>query len=756
MRISNAVVCAIAALAAREGLQPTPVAAASPLPDQELTDASSDDKHSLVTHGQVAVVVPESRDLALSMAKTSPESPSLATPGSGVERSSGGAIAPVDGSNSADPTHSADPAHSADIAGLANIADAHSASVTDIADTVDIANSADLADVEAWAAIPNSLPELAPEPATPFLAGDRSLEWSPSNPPAPSPDSPSVTPQRSVVPIPPSIPTAAFDPPPVQTAQAIAQPISSAIPQAIAQPADLAPVAEGAVRFASSRTDQATTGVRQPTWAIAQRVQLQPMTAQQVAQLPTIPSTFDTVQGHWARDFVVALEQAGIVQGFRETGTIRPDLPMTRAQYAALLQQAFSVSPIRDAVSFSDVPANHWAREAIASAYRMGFLNGVGNGRFSPDAPLSRAEAVQALVTGLRITGGNESVLQQLRDAATIPANARQAIAHAMDGQIPPGGAEARLVVNYPDVAIFNPNRSATRGEVMAMVHQALVATGELNALGDGAIARQYIANLALPSQPGTSPPIAPVTMYVPDLSDLQREQDRLDRLSRQSVDRSAPAFTIANPSGFGVDNWTSFFGASFQSQTRYGNESDGGLVFGIGMGDAREAVGVELSYTVASFGGSRDFGTGGLNLRIHRQFSEDFAGAIGWNGIATTGEVDFQDSIYGVLTKILTLDEDINDPFSRIALTFGIGNGMFRSEEDATNDNDTVGVFGSVAIRIAEPVSLITEWTGQDLAIGLSIAPFRDRNFVITPAIRDITGAGDEARFVLGTGFSF
>jgi hypothetical protein len=382
----------------------------------------------------------------------------------------------------------------------------------------------------------------------------------------------------------------------------------------------------------------------------------------------------------------------------------------------------------------------------------MGFLDPVGSGRFAPEANISRAEAIAALVQGLQLTGGNPVALNLLDDAGEIPTPLRSAIATALDGNNPATGQPARIVVNYPDVNELNPTQSASRGDVMAFVHQALVATGNLSPIASSA--RQYIANTD--GAVRNTPTATAVTLYVPDLTELEFEQERLQALEDFRGDGRSPGLTILSPTGFGVDNWTPFIGASFQSETRYSNTSDGGMVFGVGLGDAREAVGVEVSYTVASFGTSRDFGTGGFNLRIHRRFSEDFAGAIGWNGIITTGEVDFEDSIYGVLTKIFTLNEDITEPFSRIAVNAGIGNGMFRTEDAVDDGDDTLGVFGSVAIRLAEPVSLITEWTGQDLAIGLSIAPFPNSNFVITPAVRDITGAGDEARFVLGGGISF
>jgi hypothetical protein len=218
-----------------------------------------------------------------------------------------------------------------------------------------------------------------------------------------------------------------------------------------------------------------------------------------------------------------------------------------------------------------------------------------------------------------------------------------------------------------------------------------------------------------------------------------------------------SPAITISNPSGRGADRFTAFFNTSFQSSKRYENGADGALGVGIGLGDAQEAVGLQLSYTLASFGTlGRDFGTGGLNAKLHHQFPNGLSAALGWEGFVTIGDVDFKDTVYGSVTQIIRTTPNIDSPFSRVALTAGVGNGRFRSEADFNDGVDSVNVFGSAAVRIARPLSVIVEWTGQDLAAGLSIVPFRNFPLVITPALRDITGAGDGARFVIGTGLSF
>jgi hypothetical protein len=229
-----------------------------------------------------------------------------------------------------------------------------------------------------------------------------------------------------------------------------------------------------------------------------------------------------------------------------------------------------------------------------------------------------------------------------------------------------------------------------------------------------------------------------------------------------------APSMSVYIPVGYGADNNTAFVATDYQSRQRFTNSNDGQMVFGVGLGDAKKSVGVVLSYTLASVSDNNnsDFGIGGFNVKVHRQFKDGWAAAVGMNGAVNIGRYsdtlvnDFENSLYGVVTKVIRTKDDINKPFSRVAVTAGIGNGQFRTENSINNDKDNFNVFGNVAVRVHPQASLIAEWTGQDLAVGASIVPFKNIPIVITPAVRDITGPGagasDKPRFVLGAGFGF
>ncbi len=215
----------------------------------------------------------------------------------------------------------------------------------------------------------------------------------------------------------------------------------------------------------------------------------------------------------------------------------------------------------------------------------------------------------------------------------------------------------------------------------------------------------------------------------------------------------ASPAMSIAIPVGYGADDNTLFLTGSYQPTVREDDGSVGAAGIGIGLGDADKAVGLELSYALAA---NDNFGEGGFNAKLHRRFAGDVGAAVGWNGFLNVGRNDFEHSLYGAVTKVFRTQESLRDPFSRVALTVGVGSNQFRSNGAVEAGDNNINVFGNLAVRVVRPVSFITEWTGQDLALGLSIAPFKNIPLTITPALRDVAGAGDGARFVVGTGMAF
>ena len=218
---------------------------------------------------------------------------------------------------------------------------------------------------------------------------------------------------------------------------------------------------------------------------------------------------------------------------------------------------------------------------------------------------------------------------------------------------------------------------------------------------------------------------------------------------------RASPSITIINPSAYGASWGSAGIGVGYQQRARFREESDGVMGFGFGLGNPRKNVGAQIGISLVDL--SSPLRDGAINLKLHRRLPEDFAVALGVQGLTTWGDTDGGSSVYGVVTKRLKLRQDRTKPFSEMYTTLGAGGGQFRSESDIENGNENIGIFGSLAIKVIQPVGLVAEWTGQDLTIGVPIVLFRKLPLVIVPAITDITGsAGDGTRFVFGFGYTF
>ena len=222
----------------------------------------------------------------------------------------------------------------------------------------------------------------------------------------------------------------------------------------------------------------------------------------------------------------------------------------------------------------------------------------------------------------------------------------------------------------------------------------------------------------------------------------------------RQAGYRANPGITTINPSAYGKSWGSASVGLGLQARTRFTNSADGVFGIGIGLGDARRWVGLDLGVTITDLL-ETPAADGTVSFKLHRQLPGDFTIAVGVQNAIAWGNTDGGTSPYGVVTKQFRLQESTEKPFSQLYLSVGVGSGQFRSEFDIQNDRDSIDVFGSVALRVVEPVSAIAEWTGQDLTVGLSVVPFQNIPLIITPAVTDITGkAGDGSRFILGIGY--
>ncbi|HEX5726409.1 MAG TPA: hypothetical protein VFX98_13130 [Longimicrobiaceae bacterium] len=233
--------------------------------------------------------------------------------------------------------------------------------------------------------------------------------------------------------------------------------------------------------------------------------------------------------------------------------------------------------------------------------------------------------------------------------------------------------------------------------------------------------------------------------------------RDSLEMPKARAVVQAIPAGSISTPTAFGLDQGEAFVGAGFQHRTRYTDLADGAFVAGIGLGSRQRYVGVELAVSLYSTLRGTFGDTGGGSFKVHRNLDARSSLALGVENVVTWGDTDTERSPFAAWTRVIPLRADSLRHFTSMIVTLGVGSGRFRFEDDVIEDRQAVNFFGSVGVRVSEPVSVVADWTGQDLNMAVSVTPLRRFPVNINAGLADLTGlAGDGTRFIFSVGYGF
>ncbi|MFM7561374.1 S-layer homology domain-containing protein, partial [Cylindrospermopsis raciborskii] len=113
-------------------------------------------------------------------------------------------------------------------------------------------------------------------------------------------------------------------------------------------------------------------------------------------------TSFRDIENHWASLFIRALAQRRILNGYLD-GTFRPDNPVSRGEFAAMMGAIINLPVKREYITFKDVPDNYWARNAIRRVYETGVMTGYPDQTFRPNDRVSRADVLVVIVNALGI-----------------------------------------------------------------------------------------------------------------------------------------------------------------------------------------------------------------------------------------------------------------------------------------------------------------------------------------------------------------
>ena len=177
----------------------------------------------------------------------------------------------------------------------------------------------------------------------------------------------------------------------------------------------------------------------------------------------------DLSKAAWARSSIEALAARGIVAG-RGDNMFMPGDSITRAEFLAMLLNAFDLTDEKADCTFKDVNDGKWYYNAIATAQKLGIVQGKTDGTFGINDAITRqdmAVMVYKVSELLKVEMKETNSQTQFKDSAKISAYAVNAIS----------AMQKSGIINGVGNDNFAPKNNATRAQAAVIIYQVFNLT---------------------------------------------------------------------------------------------------------------------------------------------------------------------------------------------------------------------------------------------------------------------------------------
>lgn len=166
----------------------------------------------------------------------------------------------------------------------------------------------------------------------------------------------------------------------------------------------------------------------------------------------------DMDQNHWAYQSIKFLTEIGVVVGYPD-GTYKPDIPVTRAEFASMAIKALGQenTSVTQDIHFNDITPDFWAYNIIQKAVYFDLIPNSKGESFRPYNPVTRAEAISIAVNALTTKEisqerANDVVSKAYADYTQMPAWFLMAAAksHLLDLDVIMPGHEGKMEATRP------------------------------------------------------------------------------------------------------------------------------------------------------------------------------------------------------------------------------------------------------------------------------------------------------------------
>ncbi len=189
---------------------------------------------------------------------------------------------------------------------------------------------------------------------------------------------------------------------------------------------------------------------------------------------------YDTV-GHWAEPYIRKITEMGIAVG-KGNGLFGPDDILTRAELTKMAVKAFGIE-VPTTVQrgpFVDVPFRIWYGPYVAAAKDAGIVRGSIDGRFNPENPVTRAEALKILIGTANFEDLDENFdANYLGNPGWWYASFKDVPLDSWFAKYVAYARDNTIVSGFED-GLFHPDQFMTRGEVAKVLVRVLQLKGKI------------------------------------------------------------------------------------------------------------------------------------------------------------------------------------------------------------------------------------------------------------------------------------
>lgn len=207
----------------------------------------------------------------------------------------------------------------------------------------------------------------------------------------------------------------------------------------------------------------------------------------------------DTIPGGLKAEVIMDCDPGTVAVLVKPDGTTVPLRRSFADEYGESmnisLDGSATVQFVNKSVSFVDIPATHWAKEAIDFASSRELLVGVGGGRFDPNGPVNRAMLVKVLHNlEYNPEGAAQGTFHDVADSSWYAGAVNWATGSGLIKGFEDGTFHGEALISRQDLAVviyrYVPQRPGERGWLDGKFRQGTVHPGSVRQRTQQAVLR--------------------------------------------------------------------------------------------------------------------------------------------------------------------------------------------------------------------------------------------------------------------------